>query len=194
MGYLKYIKKLYRNPNQELREILKNRLIEWRKFGTVTRVDKPMRIDRARALGYKDKPGFVIARVKLLRGGRQRPLIKKGRKPRKRRRLKIVGKNYQWIAEEKAARKFRNCEVLNSYVIGKDGIHYFFEIILVDKNHPSIISDNDIKWITSNKQRGRVFRGLTSSARASRGLRRGKGKGHEKNRPSLAAHGKRGKN
>ncbi|MFH1209288.1 MAG: 50S ribosomal protein L15e [archaeon] len=193
MGYLKYIKKLYRNPNQELREIIKNRLIEWRTSDSVTRVDKPLRIDRARALGYKDKQGFVVARVKLLRAGRQRPQIKKGRKTRNARRKKVVGKNYQWIAEERAARRFPNCEVMNSYKIGKDGMNYFFEVILVDKNHPSIKSDKDVKWIASSQHRGRVFRGLTSAARKSRGLR-GKGKGYEKNRPSLAAHGKRGKN
>jgi large subunit ribosomal protein L15e len=192
MGYLKYIKKLYRNPNPELKEIIKNRLIEWRTSDSITRVDKPLRIDRARALGYKDKQGFVVVRVKLLRAGRQRPQIKKGRKTRNARRKLVVGKNYQWIAEERAARKYPNCEVLNSYKVGKDGMNYFFEIILIDKNHPSIKSDHDVKWITEGQHKGRAFRGLTSAGHKSRGLR-GKGKGYEKNRPSLAAHDKRGK-
>ena len=193
MGYLKYLQKLYRKPNKELKELLKKRLIEWRKSNAVERVDKPLRIDRARSLGYKDKQGFIVVRVRVLRGGRQRPLIKKGRRSKHRRRRKIVGKSYQWIAEEKAARKFRNCEVLNSYKLAKDGLYYFFEVILIDTNHPSIKSDKDIRWITNSQHRRRVFRGLTSSARASRGLRRGKGKGHEKNRPSLRAHGRKGK-
>ncbi|MBU2634034.1 MAG: 50S ribosomal protein L15e [Nanoarchaeota archaeon] len=192
MGYLKYLQKLYRKPTKELKEILRQRLIEWRKSNVVVRVDKPLRIDRARGLGYKDKQGFVVVRVRVLRGGRQRPLIKKGRRSKARRRKKIVSKSYQWIAEEKACRKFKNCEVLNSYKLGKDGLHGFYEVILVDKNHPSIKKDKDIKWITNSQHRGRVFRGLTSSGRKSRGLS-GKGKGREKIRPSLRAHKRRGK-
>jgi len=192
MGYLKYLQKLYRKPTKELKEILRQRLIEWRRSNVVVRVDKPLRIDRARALGYRDKQGFVVVRVRVLRGGRQRPLIKKGRRSKARRRKKIVGKSYQWIAEEKAARRFKNCEVLNSYKLGKDGLHYFFEIILVDKNHPAIKKDKDIKWITNSQHRGRVFRGLTSAGRKSRGLL-GKGKGREKIRPSLRAHGRKAK-
>ena len=193
MGYLKYLQKLYRKPTKELKELLKKRLIEWRKSKVVVRVDKPLRIDRARSLGYKDKQGFIVARVRVIRGGRKRPLIKKGRRSKARRRKKIVSKSYQWIAEEKAARKFRNCEVLNSYKLGKDGVYYFFECILIDKNHPAIKKDKDIKWITNSQHRGRVWRGKTSSGKASRGLRRGKGKGREKIRPSLRAKGRKAK-
>jgi len=42
------------------------------------------------------------------------------------------------------------------------------------------------------KHKGRVFRGKTSAGKSSRGLRN-KGKGAEKLRPSLRAHGRRGK-
>jgi len=192
MGYLKYVKELWKKPKAGLKDILKTRLIEWRKGCAVVRIEKPTRIDRARGLGYKAKQGIIVVRVKVLRGGRQRPLIKKERRSKHRRRRRIVGKNYQWICEERANKRFVNCEVIGSYNVAKDGRYAYYEVILADKNHPSIKKDKDLKWISESQHTGRVYRGLTSAGRKSRGLR-GKGKGYEKNRPSLKAHGKRGK-
>jgi large subunit ribosomal protein L15e len=79
--------------------------------------------------------------------------------------------NYRWVAEQRAARKFRNLEVLNSYMLAKDGLHYFFEVILVDASKPEIFADEHLKWICSSKNKARVFRGLTSAGKKSRGLR-----------------------
>jgi large subunit ribosomal protein L15e len=183
------LRELWKKPSPEL---LRERPIQWRREPSILRIDKPTRIDRARSLGYKAKKGFVVVRIKLLRGGRQRPLIKKGRRSKHRRRQKIVGKSYQWIAEERVARKFKNLEVLNSYQVAKDGKYYWFEVILVDPNHPAIKKDKDIKWISNPANRGRVFRGLTSAAKKSRGLSK-KGIGTEKIRPSLSAHKRRAK-
>jgi large subunit ribosomal protein L15e len=76
----------------------------------------------------------------------------------------------QRICEERAARKFKNLEVLNSYWVGHDGKHAFYEVILVDRNHPAIKSDKKINWIC--KKRGRAARGLTSAGRKGRGLRK----------------------
>lgn len=186
MGAYKYISKLFKEHN---RSLFKERLIVWRKSDAIERVDNPTNITRARSLGYKAKLGYFVVRVRLLRGGRQRPQIKKGRRSKANRVKKIVGKSYQWIAEERANKKFKNCEVIGSYFLVKDGQYYYFEIILGDrellKKYPKT------KYL--GESRGRVFRGLTSAARKSRGLR-GKGKGHEKNRPSLRAHRRRGKN
>lgn len=193
MGYLKYVQKLWKKPKANLKEILRERLIEWRKTDTVVKIDKPTRIDRARSLGYKAKQGIIVSRVRVIRGGRQKPLIKKGRRSKHRGRRKIIGKSYQWICEERANKKFMNCEVLGSYYLAKDGKHYFYEVILIDKNHPSIKKDKDLKWISESQHKGRVYRGKTSAGRKSRGLRGNKGKGAEKNRPSLRAHSKRGK-
>ncbi|MEM5870716.1 MAG: 50S ribosomal protein L15e, partial [Candidatus Aenigmatarchaeota archaeon] len=77
-------------------------------------------------------------------------------------------KSLQLIAEEKAARKYRNLEVLNSYLVADDGVYKYFEIIMVDPHHPVIKSDKNINWICN--QRGRVFRGLTSAGKKMRGL------------------------
>lgn len=152
-------------------DLLKQKLIEWRKQHTVERIDKPTRLDRARTLGYKAKQGFVLARVRVRKGGRRRRLYgRKGRKPSKAGLVHFsFGKSKQQIAEEKAARKFVNCEVLNSYPVGEDGRYKWFEVIMVDPNHPNIINDPKINWIL--RQRRRVFRGLTSSGKKSRGLR-----------------------
>ena len=162
------------------------RLQKWRREPAVVRVDRPTRIDRARSLGYRAKKGIVVVRVRIRRGGRRATRPNKGRKTKSfmvnRRTPK---KNLQWIAEERANRKYPNMEVLNSYWVGEDGKYKWFEVILVDRSHPAIVNDKQLSWIT--KKRGRVFRGLTSAGRKSRGLRR-RGRGAEKVRPSLRAN------
>ncbi len=100
------------------------------------------------------------------------------------------GKSIQRIAEERAARRFPNLEVLNSYWVGEDGRYKWHEVILLDPHHPCIKSDRDLNWIQG--ERGRVFRGKTSAGRKGRGLAR-RGRGTEKTRPSLGSHGFKGK-
>jgi large subunit ribosomal protein L15e len=72
------------------------------------------------------------------------------------------------MAEQKAAKKFSNCEVLNSYWVGEDGKHKYFEVILADASHPSVLADKNLKWIAEKQHSNRALRGLTSSARKSR--------------------------
>jgi large subunit ribosomal protein L15e len=98
-------------------------------------------------------------------------------------------KSSQRIAEERASRKFPNLEVLNSYWVGQDGKSKWYEIILVDPNHPRILSDRSFNWMASSP--GRAFRGKTSAGQKGRGLGK-KGRGSEKTGPSLSAHGRRG--
>jgi large subunit ribosomal protein L15e len=93
------------------------------------------------------------------------------------------GKSLRLIAEERAARKFPNTEVLNSYWVGEDGRHKWFEIILVDVSHPVIKADKDIGWITQKQHKRRAFRSLTSAGKNVRGLHK-RGHGAEKARPS----------
>lgn len=184
MGMYKAIKEIWKKPKSKIKEIQQGRLIKWRKENAVKKIERPTRLDRARNIGYRAKKGFVIARVKIKRGGRMRPIIKSGRRTAHRRRQKVVSKSYQWVAEERANKNFKNLEVLGSYLVGKDGKYYWYEIILVDPTHPVIKADPKINWICTD--RGRVYRGLTSAGKKSRGLRN-KGKGAEKIRPSLNA-------
>lgn len=115
-----------------------------------------------------------------------RARITGGRRSKNMRRTKVVGLNYQQVAEQRAQKKHINCEVLNSYWLAQDGKYSWYEVILVDKDHPQIIKDKQLGWVAKPQHRGRVFRGLTSSAKKSRGLTR-KGKGAEKIRPSQRA-------
>ena len=167
-GFYHFIKQAWKKPDMK---ILRERMIEWRRSGAFVRVEKPLRLDKARALGYKAKKGFVVVRVRLLRGGHKRHRPNKKRRSKRLHGRKNLEMNYREIAEQRAARKYQNLEVLNSYQIGKDGVHYFFEIIMVDPERPEIKNDSTINWITKPENRGRVFRGLTSAGKKARGLR-----------------------
>jgi len=167
----KKIAELWKKPKENLGGIWKERLIRWRKERVITKIDKPTRIDRARKLGYKAKQGFVVARVRVKRGARKTPKPAGGRRPKRSGRFHPLGKSWQVVAEEKAAKRFPNLEVLNSYWVGEDGKSKWFEIIMADPHHPSIKKDRNIRWITNPSQKGRAFRGLTSSGKKSRGLR-----------------------
>tara|TARA_Y100000034_G_C6782987_1_gene350111 strand:- start:22 stop:624 length:603 start_codon:yes stop_codon:yes gene_type:complete len=176
-------------PSKEMKQLRFERLIQWRREGAVIRIQRPTRLDRARNLGYRAKQGIILARVRVSRGGRKRRgSLKTGRRSKNATARKIVNKNYQQIAEERANRNFKNCEILNSYEVGKDGMHLFYEIILIDRDHPQIKKDSQLSGLS--ERRGKAFRGLTSSGRKSRGLRH-KGVGAEKLRPSRNAHFKR---
>ncbi|MCK5594125.1 MAG: 50S ribosomal protein L15e [Candidatus Aenigmarchaeota archaeon] len=194
MGMYKYIKDTWKTPKKSLGPLWQERLIAWRRTDIIERVEKPTRIDRARSLGYKAKEGFVVARVRVNRGGRERSRDRAGRKPKKSGyKVYNPAKSLQWTGEEKVQRKYMNMEVVNSYYVAEDGRYKWFEVILVDPNHPAIQSDKDIGWITNPASTRRVFRGKTGAGQKSRGLVRTKGRGAEKIRPSIRANKKRGK-
>jgi len=185
MGLYKYLKKAWQKPSPEALAKLKQDMVVWRTEPVTLRLEHPTRLDRAHSLGFKAKQGYFIVRQRVTRGGKQSPKPAGGRRSKKNTRQHVVHVNYQTIAEQRANKSYPNCEVLNSYYLAKDGRHYWYEIILVERDHPVILADPKINWIS--KQKGRVFRGITSSARKSRGLRR-KGIGAEKVRPSLRSN------
>ncbi|MEM0466328.1 MAG: 50S ribosomal protein L15e [Candidatus Thermoplasmatota archaeon] len=188
-----YVGDIWKKPDTSYQSPQKNRLIQWRQEENFLRVDRPLRIDRARSLGYKAKQGFIIVRARVRHGGLHRHKIKGGRKPSARGTKKLtMAKNTQRIAEERTAKRFPNMEVLNSYWVGEDGSYHYYEVILVDPAHPSIINDPNINWISAIPNRRRVLRGKTSAGQKGRGLRH-KGKGAEKVRPSIRAHHNKGK-
>lgn len=187
-GLYHYIRKAWKKPDVKT---LRERMIEWRKSGVFTKVGKPLRLDRARALGYKDKKGFVIIRVRVRRGGHKRPRPNKGRRSKRLHTRKNLGMNYKWIAEQRVEKKYKNLVVLNSYQIGKDGMHYFFEVICVDPTKSEIKNDKKMKWISKTQNKKRAMRGLTSAGKKSRGLRNKSPT--SKTRPSVRAGKRRGK-
>jgi len=163
-----------------IKELQWERMIEWRHGNSFVRVEKPLRLDRARQIGYKAKQGYVIVRARVRRGSLRKPTIKGGRRAKRKGITKItMSKNLKNIAEERTSKRYPNLEVLGSYWIGEDGKGKFYEVILVDPHHPVIKSDPKINWICEKQHRGRAHRGLTSAGKKGRGLRN-KGKGAEK--------------
>ena len=136
------------------------RIAAWRKQAPVVRAEKPTNLARARTLGYKAKEGFIIARARVERGKRKRLIHMRGRKPSKSGHFYARHKSLQLIAEERAGKRYRNCEVLNSYFVGDDGQYKFYEVILADPIKTGL-----------NLQKGRAFRGLTSQGKKMRGMR-----------------------
>jgi large subunit ribosomal protein L15e len=183
MAY-KYIAKAWKKPNESfVKELMWQRAITWRKQDSIVRIERPTRLDRARNLGYKAKQGIVLARVRVRRSGFRKTRPTGGRRQKRLGVNKIkLSKNMRLIAEERAAKKFPNLEVLNSYWVWEDGRFKWYEIIMVD---PAILPDHPIA-----DQTGRAFRGITSAGREVRGLRN-KGLGAEKFRPSRNAVVKR---
>jgi large subunit ribosomal protein L15e len=189
-----YIAEAWNQPYKTyVKDLQWERLIQWRKDLNYMRIEHPTRLDRARKLGYKAKQGFIVVRGRVRKGSLRKRQIRKGRRAKRKGITKITaGKSLQRIAEERAAKKYPNLEVLNSYWVGMDGLHEWFEIILVDPHHSVIKADKTINWICSNKHKKRVFRGLTAAGKAGRGLN-WKGKGVEKCRPSISANKHQGK-
>ncbi|MCL5675385.1 MAG: 50S ribosomal protein L15e [Candidatus Marsarchaeota archaeon] len=189
MGAYKYIKQSFQQEYKERSDLLKSKIAAWREEESVKKVEKPTNIARARNLGYKAKQGVVVARVKIRRGLRKRPKPRGGRKPSKSGRFFAHKKSFQSMAEDRAGRKFSNCEVVNSYYVGEDGQYLFYEVILADRAHGAVLADPNFSGIV--QQRGRSFRGLTSSGIKHRGLT-GKGLGTERNRPSVRSNERSG--
>ncbi len=187
-GLYHQLRQVWKKPDStRLRELM----VEWRKDEKVKKLEKPTRLDKARMFGYKAKKGFVVVRVRVKRGGRTRPRPRKGRRSKRMTIMKVLKMNYRWVAEIRAQKKYPNLEVLNSYYLAKDGQHYFFEVILIDPDKPEIKNDAVINWICNPKNQGRVYRGLTSAGKKSRGLR--SKSPMNKNRPSVRAGKRRGK-
>jgi len=187
-GMYHYIKQAWKKPDIKT---LRERMTAWRAEPVQVKVDKPLRLDRARALGYKDKKGFVIIRIRIKRGGHKRSRPNKGRRSKRLHARKTLKMSYKWIAEQRVQNKHKNLEVLNSYIIGKDGINYFYEVICIDPSKPEIKNDKNLYWTSKGSNKNRVLHGLTSAGKKSRGLRNKHPT--SKVRPSVRAGGRKGK-
>ena len=189
-----HIKKAWDTPKDSyVHSLMRERLPKWNKEESIVRLERPTRVDRARKLGYKAKQGIVVVRSRIRRGGRRKSRVNSGRVPKKMGVNKITpGKSLQRIAEERVQRKFPNMVVLNSYWVGETGKAKYYEVILVDPEHPVILSDKNLNWVARGPNRSRSLRGLTSAGKKGRGLRN-RGKGAEKIRPSIRANKGRGK-
>ncbi len=154
---------------KEFKEFQKERLIKWRREPTIVRVEKPTNPVRAREIGYKAKKGFIVVRVRVKRSSGKHKRPRGGRRPSRMGVLKKKrAKSLQLIAEERAAKKFPNLEVLNSYWVGEDGQHKWFEVIFINPTSRNILKDEQYKGVALDTRR--VFRGKTSAGKKMRGL------------------------
>ena len=134
-------------------EYIRKRLIKWRREPVVHRIPVPTRLNRARALGYKNKQGFIVVRVRVRKGSMVLRRPRSGRRPKRMGRWGHTTRiSKQVIAEQRAARKYPNLEVLGSYWVGEDGHYTWYEVILVDPHHPAIKSDPNINWICGGRR------------------------------------------
>jgi large subunit ribosomal protein L15e len=168
MGYKKYMRESFRT--EESKEAQKKRLIQWRRQPVNKRVENPTRPDKAKQYGYKSKNGVFVVRHRTLRGGRQRPQFKAGRRSAHRGRRKVLDKSYQEVAENRVAQRYVNCEVLGSYRVGKDGNYFWHEVVLADPNHGQVKADDELNSRVARRKQSE--RGLTSSGKKSRGMRK----------------------
>ena len=189
-----YVRDAWKKPDESAVSALQwERMQVWRREGSVVRIEHPTRIDRARSLGFKAKQGIIVVRVTVRRGGRRRARYVRARRTARMGVNRLTaGKSIKRIAEERASKRYPNLEVLNSYWVGQDGRHKWYEVILVDSHHPSILADRNLSWLGDPVHRGRAERGKTSAGRKGRGMQT-RGKGTEKTRPSIRSHANQGK-
>ncbi|MCH8973324.1 MAG: 50S ribosomal protein L15e [Thaumarchaeota archaeon] len=125
---------------------IRDRVVQWRKQNAVTRIDKPSRIQRARRLGYKAKQGIIVIRMRVGTGGMRRKRPRSGRRPKHLGVTRIKADvSMKEVAENRVLERYPNMKLLGSYFVYKDGMHYWFEIILADPSHPSIAKDKELR-------------------------------------------------
>lgn len=134
--------KLWRTNAPELRQ----RAVQWRRENAVTRVERPSRIERARRLGYKAKQGIIVVRMRVGTGGMRKQRPRGGRRPKHLGVTKIKADvDMRTVAENRVLERYPNMSLLGSYFVYKDGIHYWFEVILADVAHPRISKDPEMR-------------------------------------------------
>ena len=134
--------KMWKENSTELRQ----KAVIWRKQNAVTRIDKPSRITRARRLGYKAKQGITVVRMRVGTGGMRKQRPRGGRRPKHLGVTRIkAAVSMKQVAERRVLERHPNMKLLGSYFLYKDGMHYWFEIILADPSHPSIAKDKELR-------------------------------------------------
>ena len=136
-----WLKMLKENPME-----LRQRAVVWRNQNAVTRVEKPSRIARARRLGYKAKQGIIVIRMRVGTGGMRKQRPRGGRRPKHLGVTKIKADvSMKQVAERRVLERYPNMKLLGSYFLYKDGMHYWFEVVLADPSHPRIAKDKEIR-------------------------------------------------
>jgi large subunit ribosomal protein L15e len=125
---------------------IRERAIKWRKENAVTRIEKPSRIQKARRLGYKAKQGIIVVRMRVGTGGMRRKRPRSGRRPKHLGVTRIKADvSMKQVADRRVLERYPNMKLLGSYYLYKDGMHYWFEVILADPSHPRVSKDKELR-------------------------------------------------
>ena len=125
---------------------LRQRAIIWRKQNAVTRVERPSRLLRAKRLGYKAKQGIIVVRMRVGTGGMRRQRPRGGRRPKHLGVTRIkADDSMKVVSERRVLERYQNMKLLGSYYLYKDGMYYWYEVILADPSHPRIVKDKELR-------------------------------------------------
>jgi large subunit ribosomal protein L15e len=134
-----YMAESWQDRTPEFRDWLRRSAITWRREPVIKRIPRPTNLTTARRLGYKAKPGIIVVRIRLRRGGARKP------RPISGRRQKAMGSSkftrsisLQSVAEKRAGRRFPNMKIKRAYHLFSDGVNHWFEVILSDPAHPGL--------------------------------------------------------
>ena len=134
--------KMWKDNSDELRK----KATIWRKENAIIRILKPSRISRARRLGYKAKQGIIVVRMRVGTGGMRKQRPRGGRRPKHLGVTRIkAAVSMKQVAERRVLERYRNMKLLGSYFLYKDGMHYWYEVILADPSHKRIAKDKEIR-------------------------------------------------
>ncbi len=134
--------RLLKENGPEIRE----RVVQWRKENAIIRIDRPSRLQRAHRLGYKAKQGIIVVRMRVGTGGMRKKRPVAGRRPKHLGVTRIkADDDMRTVSERRVLERYPNMTLLGSYFVYKDGMHYWFEIILADPMHPRIVQDKELR-------------------------------------------------
>lgn len=142
----RHIEETWQKVTKDAYGDIRARAIKWRRGRTITRLERPSKLSRARALGYKAKKGVVVVRVRVGRGGMRRKRPVSGRRPKHlgvtRMRANV---SMQQVAERRGNEKYPNLKLLGSYFVHEDGKYAWYEVIMADPASPAIAADENMK-------------------------------------------------
>ena len=150
MSAYKHMSSAWKKPGKTyVGDLMRREIVRWRREPSVKRIAKPTRIDKARRYGYKAKQGYVVVRVKVRRGGARKVRPKSGRRQKALGVTKYTrGVSLKEIAQARAARRFVNLLPLNTYWVWEDGRDAWFEVVMVDPEHPVVKADRSLSKLS----------------------------------------------
>ena len=189
-----YVREAWKKPAETgVKELQWQRMQEWRREGSVVRLEHPTRIDRARNLGYKAKQGIAVVRVTYKAGRaaeipvRPRPAVcpdgEEPHHPGEKSSANCRGTGFREIS--------RTWKCSTPTGLARTGSRSGSRLSLWTATTRPFRPTRPL-LAAKPAHRGRAERGKTSAGGKGRGMMT-RGRGTEKTRPSIRSHGNLGK-